>query len=95
LLSKTIKYGKRVAGTGAYLQRSSNIVVAGEKVTLNNKPIVPNKIYTVALSDYLMKGFDIPFLKNGNPEVIDVYKPKENETSFDIRKAVIEFLRTQ
>ena len=62
---------------------------------VNKKKITPTKTYTVAVSDYLMKGFDIPFLKNDNPEVIDVYKPKENETSFDIRKAVIEFLKTQ
>tara|TARA_R110001632_G_scaffold1883_3_gene8431 strand:+ start:12894 stop:14399 length:1506 start_codon:yes stop_codon:yes gene_type:complete len=94
LLKKVIKYGEAAAGSGAYLQRS-NISYENGIILVNMKKIIPTKTYTVAVSDYLMKGFDIPFLKNDNPEVIDVYKPKENETSFDIRKAVIEFLKTQ
>ena len=94
LLTKVIEYGEAAAGSGAYLQRS-NINYENGIILVNKKKITPTKTYTVAVSDYLMKGFDIPFLKNDNPEVIDVYKPKENETSFDIRKAVIEFLKTQ
>ena len=94
LLTKVIEYGEAAAGSGAYLQRS-NINYENGIILVNMKKIIPTKTYTVAVSDYLMKGFDIPFLKNDNPEVIDVYKPKENETSFDIRKAVIEFLKTQ
>ena len=93
LLTKVIEYGEAAAGSGAYLQRS-NINYENGIILVNMKKIIPTKTYTVAVSDYLMKGFDIPFLKNDNPEVIDVYKPKENETSFDIRKAVIEFLKT-
>jgi len=57
---------------------------------LNNR-----KTYTVAFSDYLLKGFDIPFLSIENKEVLSVYKPEKNELAFDIRKAVFEYLRKQ
>ena len=52
-------------------------------------------MYSVAFSDYLLKGFDIPFLTSDNKEIIAVYQPKENELAFDIRKAVIEYLKKQ
>ncbi len=51
------------------------------------------KTYTVAFSDYLLKGFDIGFLSNKNKEVLSIYHPKENELSYDIRKAVVEYLK--
>ncbi len=91
LLSKVIEYGINAAGTGAYLQRNS-IEINNKIITINKKRINPSKIYTVALSDYLMKGFDIPFLHPDNPEVISVYKPTKEELSFDIRKSVIKYL---
>ena len=57
------------------------------------RKINPNKTYTVAFSDYLLKGFDIPFLSDKNKEVLSVYHPKETELGFDIRKAVIAYLK--
>ena len=41
-----------------------------------------------------MKGFDIPFLSDKSDEVFAIYKPKENELPFDIRKAVVAYLKT-
>ena len=87
-------YGELAAGTGAYLQRH-NIEKVGEKWFIQNKEININKIYTIAFSDYLLKGFDIPFLSEENKEVLEVYNPTENELAFDIRKAVVEYLKTQ
>jgi len=40
-----------------------------------------------------MKGLDIPFLISEHPDIISVYSPNINEVSFDIRKAVISFLK--
>ncbi|MFY0604614.1 MAG: bifunctional metallophosphatase/5'-nucleotidase [Flavobacteriaceae bacterium] len=92
LLKKVIGFGKKASGTGAYLQRSNNIQVNGGKILLNGRKIISTKTYTIALSDYLMKGFDIPFLNEKNPEVLSVYKPKKDELGFDIRKGVIEYM---
>ncbi|WP_439132755.1 bifunctional metallophosphatase/5'-nucleotidase [Polaribacter sp.] len=92
LLKRVLDYGKLAAGTGAYLQRF-NAEKIGEQWFIKNQPLDIKKNYTVAFSDYLLKGFDIPFLNAENKEVISVYKPNENEMAIDIRKAVIEYLK--
>ncbi|MGB1043494.1 MAG: bifunctional metallophosphatase/5'-nucleotidase, partial [Tenacibaculum sp.] len=86
-----LDYGVLAGGTGAYLQRY-NASKVGEKWMIKNKALDLNKTYTVAFSDYLLKGFDIPFLKEDHKEVFSVYRPSETEISYDIRKSVISFL---
>lgn len=92
LLKRVLDYGLLAAGTGAYLQRF-NAEKVGEKWMIKNKELNINKTYTVAFSDYLLKGFDIPFLSSENKEVLSVYKPEKDELAFDIRKAVIAYLK--
>lgn len=92
LLKRVLDYGVLAAGTGAYLQHY-DVEKVGEKWMIQNKEINVNKIYTVAFSDYLLQGFDIPFLSSENKEVLSIYKPKSTELAFDIRKAVVEFLK--
>lgn len=94
LLKRVLDYGVLAAGTGAYLQRF-NAEKVGEKWMIKSKEININKIYTVAFSDYLLKGFDIPFLSDKNKEVLSIYHPKENEIAFDIRKAVVAYLKLE
>jgi len=95
LLTKVLQYGKLKAGSGAYLQRYKAKLAADKKTWLvSDKKIIPNKIYTVAFSNYLLKGFDIPFLKPENKGIISVYKPKENELNSDIRKSVISYMKS-
>ncbi|OSY89125.1 metallophosphoesterase [Tenacibaculum holothuriorum] len=93
LLKKVLDYGLKAAGTGAYLQRDK-VTREGDEWLINNAKINNNKIYKVAFSDYLLKGFDIPFLSDKNPEVINIYTPTKREVASDIRKAVIEYLKT-
>ncbi|MEX0998285.1 MAG: 5'-nucleotidase C-terminal domain-containing protein [Flavobacteriaceae bacterium] len=93
LLTEVLDYGKQARGTGAYLQRynfSQN--EKGEWLIAENQ-IDPNKTYTIAFSDFLLKGFDIPFLTPENDRVLSVYKPTEEETGYDIRKALIAFMK--
>jgi 2',3'-cyclic-nucleotide 2'-phosphodiesterase (5'-nucleotidase family) len=92
LLKRVLDYGVLAAGTGAYLQRF-NAEKVGEKWMIKNKELNSNKTYTVAFSDYLLKGFDIPFLSSENKEVLSVYTPTKNELAFDIRKAVVAYLK--
>jgi 5'-nucleotidase/UDP-sugar diphosphatase len=94
LLKRVLDYGVLAAGTGAYLQRH-HIAIEGEKWFISGKPLKTTKTYTVAFSDYLLKGFDIPFLSDKSAGVLSIYKPKENELTFDIRKAVIAYLKLE
>ena len=94
LLKKVLQYGENAAGSGAYLQRN-NIQFINKTFTINNKKISSSTIYTVALSDYLMKGLDIPFLTKDHPDIISVFNPTPSEVPFDIRKAVITYFKTQ
>jgi 5'-nucleotidase/UDP-sugar diphosphatase len=92
LLNKVLEYGNNAAGSGAYLQRSS-IEMNDTLFSINNNTINPSKTYTIAISDYLMKGFDIPFLTSEHPEVLSVYHPNSIEISSDIRRAMILYLK--
>ena len=95
LLKKVLEYGKSKTGEGAYLQRYN---VAFDTVTntwkVNGKTIDVTKIYTVAFSDYLLKGYDIPFLKPTNKDVVNVYIPRKDEIGNDIRKTIIKYLKS-
>lgn len=92
LLEEVLDYGLKAAGTGAYLQRY-NTEKKNDTWFVTGKKINHQKIYTVAFSDYLLKGFDIPFLSPKNKGVVDVYQPKPSEIAYDIRKAVILYLK--
>lgn len=95
LLKKTLDFGAEAKGTGAYLQYFN--IKKDEKGAwlIKNKSIEEDKIYTIATSDYLLKGFDIPFLKESNPLVIEVNKPKnKDKLPFDVRKSVIAYLKS-
>ncbi|MEE9348415.1 MAG: bifunctional metallophosphatase/5'-nucleotidase [Flavobacteriaceae bacterium] len=92
-LEKVLQYGKLKAGSGAYLQRY-NAVQKNKKWLVNNKLIEQNKIYTVAFSDYLLKGYDISFLNEKNKDIISIYTPTKEDLNFDIRKSVIAYMKT-
>ena len=93
LLKQVLDYGESKSGKGAYLQRYK-----AEKINntwhISGLPIRKNLIYKVALSDYLLKGFDIPFLTEENNDVLIVYKPNSSEIAHDIRNAVILYLKS-
>lgn len=95
LLTKVLDYGNEQSGTGAYLQRYNFSQNSQGGWLIAGQAIVPRKIYTVAMSDFLLKGLDIPFLTPENPGIISVYYPKESEESGDIRKAIIAYLKSQ
>ncbi|AOW19648.1 bifunctional metallophosphatase/5'-nucleotidase [Urechidicola croceus] len=93
LLERTLQYGRLRAGTGAYLQRH-NITYENKEWKIGGKPIIKNKIYKVVLTDYLLLGYDIPFLKSDVKGVVKIYKNEPQDTASDIRKVVIEYLKS-
>lgn len=95
LLKDVLDFGKAKRGTGAYLQRFNIKVDADSGVWLiKGENILPEKTYIIAFSDFLLKGYDIPFLTSENKDVIKVYNPKTKELAFDIRKAIILYLKS-
>ena len=95
LLSEVLDYGKQSAGTGAYLQRL-NLTQDASTGTwiIKGKPINAEEIYTIATSDFLLKGYDIPMLTEVNEGVLSVEIPTEESVAGDIRKAVIAYLKS-
>jgi 2',3'-cyclic-nucleotide 2'-phosphodiesterase (5'-nucleotidase family) len=95
LLKEVLDYGKTKRGNGAYLQRYN--ITEGPKGEwfIGGKKIRNLKTYTVAFSDFLLKGYDIPFLTPENKGVKSVYTPKEEEHAYDIRKAIIMYLKSK
>ncbi|WP_339611267.1 5'-nucleotidase C-terminal domain-containing protein, partial [uncultured Planktosalinus sp.] len=92
LLKEVLDYGKSARGTGAYLQRFNFMQNETGDWLVGGKEIEPQKSYTVAFSDFLLKGLDIPFLTPAHEKVTEVYTPEESEKAADIRKVVISFL---
>ncbi|MBL4746028.1 MAG: bifunctional metallophosphatase/5'-nucleotidase [Flavobacteriaceae bacterium] len=94
LLIKTLNYGSLKKGKGAYLQRFQFEYNKEKKIWLNNRlEIVPDKVYSVAFSEYLLTGNDIPFLKKDAPGIVTIYKYRPSDTASDIRKAIIDYLK--
>ncbi|MDP2686781.1 MAG: bifunctional metallophosphatase/5'-nucleotidase [Aequorivita sp.] len=94
LLKEILDYGEEKRGTGAYLQRNNVSEAANGDWLVQGKPISEKKTYTIALSDFLLKGLDIPFLTPENIGVVKIYTPKDTETAADIRKAIIFYLNS-
>ena len=94
LLLKVLDYGANASGTGAFLQKY-NVKKQFDKWIINNQELIEDKEYMVAISDYLLKGFDIPFLNSKNKNVLNIYRPQKEEVASDIRKAVIMYLKNK
>jgi len=94
LLIEVLDFGKSKVGTGAYLQRYNLDESPSGVWLLEGNQIDANKTYLLAVSDFLMKGYDIPFLTPQNIGVLDIYESKPTEPATDIRKAVILYLKS-
>jgi len=95
LLKEILEYGKFQSGEGAYLQRYNFSQNEKEEWLVNKKQINDQKTYSIAISDFLLKGLDIPFLTPENKDIVKIYTPKETETAADLRKAIIFYIKSQ
>ncbi|MAY22739.1 MAG: bifunctional metallophosphatase/5'-nucleotidase [Flavobacteriaceae bacterium] len=93
LLKEVLDYGKSQRGEGAYLQRYNFQQNTKGEWFLEGNAIENDKVYQVAFSDFLLKGYDIPFLTPENEGILKVYQPAEYEPAKDIRKAIIIYLK--
>ena len=94
LLKEVLDYGNSKKGTGAYLQRHNIEKATNGEWLIQGEKIIMNKTYKIAFSDFLLKGFDIPFLNPTNKHVKNIYRPNKEEKAYDIRKATILYLKS-
>ncbi|MEL6250392.1 MAG: bifunctional metallophosphatase/5'-nucleotidase [Bacteroidota bacterium] len=94
LLFGVLRYSENHTGTGAYLQYSG-LSKNGEEWQVNGSPLDHDKYYRVVMNDFLLKGFDIPFLKETNKGIRNISMPGKNDKKdirSDIRAVVIDYL---
>ena len=82
LLERVLEYGIKSQGEGAYLQRFNASKLDGIWM-IKGRALDNNKTYTVAFSDYLLKGLDIPFLSSSNSEITYIFQPKNTALASD------------
>ena len=92
-LKKILDFGESAKGEGAYLQRDG-ITRENGKWIINGKPVNNTQTYRIAITDFLLTGYDIPFLTYDNKQVLKVHEPRPDAEAFDIRKAVINELKS-
>ena len=93
LLAQVLAYGQQQKGDGAYLQRYGVKPEANGLWTIGGKKIESQQLYWVATSEFLLRGYDIPFLTPEHPDVRQVIYPQEGTISTDIRQTIIQFLK--
>lgn len=95
LLIEILDFGVKATGTGAYLQRYNIEQNENGIWLIQGAPILKAEIYDIALNDFLMLGLDIPFLTPEHEGVLKVSTPTEDELAYDIRKAIIHYIKTE
>ena len=93
-LQKILDFGKDNKGKGAYLQRAKVDWDSDNKQwIIDGKPLVSSKTYAVAITDFLLTGYDVPFLTHENKNILKVHEPSPNALTFDIRKSLIVYMK--
>ncbi|NBT88816.1 MAG: bifunctional metallophosphatase/5'-nucleotidase, partial [Flavobacteriaceae bacterium] len=93
LLSEILSYGEAQKGDGAYLQRYGLEQGKDQLWKIGGKTIESDQLYWIATSEFLLQGYDIPFLTQNNPDVRAIIFPQEEEVAADIRQSIIEYLK--
>ncbi len=94
LLLKVLAYSEDAKGGGAYLQKSG-IKKMDMAWMIGDFKIEKNIVYPLAINDFLLMGYDIPFLTEENPGIESIEKPQTPDEMFsrgDIRAAIVQFL---
>jgi 2',3'-cyclic-nucleotide 2'-phosphodiesterase (5'-nucleotidase family) len=96
-LRKILNQGLENKGIGGYLQWYNIEYNSGKKAwSIGGKPLASNRTYHICLNDYLAAYSETisPIIKQAN---VKYYKPKDEDKKdprSDVRKAVIEYMKT-
>jgi 2',3'-cyclic-nucleotide 2'-phosphodiesterase (5'-nucleotidase family) len=96
-LIETLNAGRKNIGIGGFLIYHPVEFDATTNVwSLKGKPIEPNKIYRVAITDFLFSGKEanLDFLNKNNPDIVKMYPAETSlkNSKSDIRLAVIRYM---
>ena len=95
LLFGILRFSEKSKGTGAYLQYSG-IEKKGNEWLIEGKSLDKEGTYTIVMTDFLLRGFDIPFLTHENTGISAIYRPDaadKKDVRNDIRRTIIEYLK--
>lgn len=97
LLKKILEASVASRTKGAYLQwKNINFDKPSMTFKIQKELLDINKVYTVAINDFLLAGYDYKFLTQETEGILKIHKPEAsdpNDLRLDIRKAVIEYLK--
>ena len=96
LLLKILDYGSSAAGSGGFLQ-FSGVSKTSESWSIDDRPIEPDGQYNIVLNDFLLAGYDMPFLTAETEGIISIITPDDSGDDLrrDIRIAIVEYLKTR
>ena len=99
LLKKVLEAGRDNKGKGGFLHYD-NIKAKGKKWKIGKRKIREQTYYRIATTDFLLTGKEanLDFLVEQNPEIKQIYRPNTNDKNDlrnDVRKAVVEYMRSQ
>lgn len=98
LLLEVLDAGWKNKGRGGFLQWDRIDRTQDNRWTLAGAPVDPQKVYSVCLTEYLIKGLEqgLDFLKPTNPDILAVEEPdpkNERDLRRDIRLVVVDYLK--
>lgn len=93
LLRKALDYAINKQGNGAFLQWDRIEQIDGKGWKINGQLLQDDKKYWVVLNDFLLRGLDIPDLKEGGEGLLIINKPMAGDIKNDIRMLVIDYLK--
>ncbi len=96
LLQQLLTAGRLNAGRGGYLQLDGARYDEGSQTWfINDKPLLAERDYAVAITDFLMTGkeFGMSYLTPDNVGIKTTVKPDANDPRTDIRKVLIGYLK--
>lgn len=97
LLTKILDISRQQnPGNGGFLQYSAALKNENGSWTLKGVPVDPNKVYKVAITDFLMTGGEanLGFLNKDNPDIVKLYPPftSLDDSRSDVRRAIIRYM---
>ena len=99
LLIKILNAGKKNLGSGGFLQYSPSLTNSNNDWALKNIPVDANKVYKIAISDFLMTGGEanMDFLTDKNPDVVKLYPVFTDlkDPRSDVRRAIIRYMENK
>ena len=98
LLVQILEASKKNTGIGGYLQYSPVITydTTNRNWTFKKMPVDENKVYKIAITDFLMSGGEanMGFLTKDNPGIVKVYPlfTDMKDPRSDVRRAIINYM---